>query len=275
MKLSISRAWNAAMGLVQANMGVVAVMAGVFFFLPNLAIVLLMPDMATSMAIEPGTEDPAEVLNQFSEFYAGVWVPMLLVFVAQAIGTLAMLALLRGENRPTVGEALGIGAVGLLTYIGATILVYIALGLVIGIVMGVAIASEITALAVILGILAFVGFVYAAIKISLLAPVIAIERMYNPFSALLRSWKLTKGNSIRLLAFYILFFLAVGVVGFVILLVVTLVFGIAGGDIAVTGVGVFNAILTTVYLVLILGVLAGVHRQLAGPDAEVVSEDFE
>ena len=141
--------------------------------------------------------------------------------------------------------------------------------------MGVAIASEITALAVILGILAFVGFVYAAIKISLLAPVIAIERMYNPFSALLRSWKLTKGNSIRLLAFYILFFLAVGVVGFVILLVVTLVFGIAGGDIAVTGVGVFNAILTTVYLVLILGVLAGVHRQLAGPDAEVVSEDFE
>ena len=133
MKLSISRAWNDAMGLVQANMGVVAVMAGVFFFLPNLAIVLLMPDMATSMAIEPGTEDPAEVLNQFSEFYAGVWVPMLLVFVAQAIGTLAMLALLRGENRPTVGEALGIGAVGLLTYIGATILVYIALGLVIGI----------------------------------------------------------------------------------------------------------------------------------------------
>ena len=274
MKLDINRAWTDALNLIQSNLAVVAIVAGVFFFLPYFALTLLMPDMAQSMVFEPN-DDPSVALEQITALYADIWLPMLLVFVAQAIGTLALLALLRGEGRPTVGQALGIGGVGLLTYIAATIIIYAAMVLIIGIVMGIAIASGVTALAVVIGILAFVGFIYAAIKLSLMAPVIAIDRVYNPITAITRSWRLTKGNSLRLFAFYVLLVIALVVVSMVLGMIVMLVFGLMGEEVALIGSGFVNSALNAVYLVLFLGVLAAIHRQLAGPDAQVVSETFE
>ena len=274
MKLDINRAWTDALNLMQSNLAVVAVVAGVFFFLPYFALTLLMPDMAQSMVFEPN-DDPSVALEQITALYADIWLPMLLVFVAQAIGTLALLALLRGEGRPTVGQALGIGGVGLLTYIAATIIIYAAMVLIIGILMGIAIASGVTALAVVIGILAFVGFIYAAIKLSLMAPVIAIDRVYNPITAITRSWRLTKGNSLRLFAFYVLLVIALVVVSMVLGMIVMLIFGLMGEEVALIGSGFVNSALNAVYLVLFLGVLAAIHRQLAGPDAQVVSETFE
>lgn len=275
MKLDINQAWSDTLNLIQANIGVVAIVAGVFFFLPYFALVLFMPDMAQSMALEPNPDDPAAAFDQVMALYADIWLPMLLVFIAQAIGTLALLALLRAEARPTVGEALKIGVVGLLTYIAANIVLYIVIGIVVGAVMGIAIASGIVALAVILGIVFFVGFIYIAIKFSLLAPVIAIDNVYNPIKALARSWRLTKGNSLRMLAFYVLLIIALLVVSLVLGLIVALIFGLAGDEIALIGGGMINSALNAVYVVLMLGVLAAVHRQLAGPDAAAVSEDFE
>ena len=49
MKLDMNRAWTDALSLIQANLGVVAIVAGVFFFLPYLAFMLLMPDAMASM----------------------------------------------------------------------------------------------------------------------------------------------------------------------------------------------------------------------------------
>ncbi|GAB5348219.1 glycerophosphoryl diester phosphodiesterase membrane domain-containing protein [Alteriqipengyuania sp. 357] len=274
MKLDINRAWTDALTLIQSNIGVVAIVGGVFFFLPYFAMMLLMPDMAQSMTFEPN-EDPSVAMEQITALYADIWLPMLLVFIAQAVGTLSLLALLRDQNRPTVGQALGIGGVGLLTYIAATILLYLAFVVVVGIVMGIAIASGITALAVVLGILAFIGFVYVAIKLSLMAPVIAIDKVYNPLTAITRSWRLTKGNSLRLLAFYVLLTIALAVVSMVLGLIVMLVFGLMGEEVALIGSGFVNSALNAVYVVLFLGILAAIHRQLAGPDAETVSETFE
>ena len=48
-----------------------------------------------------------------------------------------------------------------------------------------------------------------------------------------------------------------------------------GAGLAAIGAGMFNAILNAVYVVIMLGVLAAVHRQLAGPDTEAVTETFE
>ena len=275
MKLDINRAWTDALSLIQSNLSVVAVVAGVFFFLPYLALMLLMPDMAMTMEIEPGTEDPTEILNQLSAFYADIWPYMLLLAVAQTVGTLALLALLRADGRPTVGEALVTGAIGFLSYLGAMIIFYIGAVVVAGLLLGGAIASDITALAVIVGIALFVGIIYLAIKFSLLAPVIAIERNYNPFTALIRSWRLTKGNSLRLFAFYVLLVIALAVISMVLSLIVMLVFGLMGSETMMIGSGLVNSALNAVYIVLMLGILAAVHRQLAGPDAEAESETFE
>lgn len=275
MKLDINRAWSEALDLIQTNLSVVAVVAGVFFFLPYLAFVLFMPDMATAMSIESNPQDPTAAFEQIMALYADIWWMIALLTVAQTIGTLALLALLRADNRPTVGEAIAIGAIGFLTSIAATLVFYIGFSVVATVILGVAMAINITALTVILGIAIFIALIYFAIKLSLLAPVIAIEKVYNPFAALMRSWRLTKGNSLRLFAFFALLIIAVVVVSMVLGLIVGLAFGLAGGEVARIGNGLLNSLLNAVYVVLMLGVLAAVHRQLAGPDAEVVSETFE
>lgn len=275
MKLDINRAWSEALDLIQTNLSVVAVVAGVFFFLPYLAFVLFMPDMATAMSIESNPQDPTAAFEQIMALYADIWWMIALLTVAQTIGTLALLALLRADNRPTVGEAIAIGAIGFLTSIAATLVFYIGFSVVATVILGVAMAINVTALTVILGIVIFIALIYFAIKLSLLAPVIAIEKVYNPFAALMRSWRLTKGNSLRLFAFFALLIIAVVVVSMVLGLIVGLAFGLAGGEVARIGNGLLNSLLNAVYVVLMLGVLAAVHRQLAGPDAEVVSETFE
>lgn len=274
MKLDMNRAWTDALGLIQSNIGVVAVVAGVFFFLPYLAFALLMPDMATTMNFEP-SEDPSVAMDQIMALYGEIWWAILLLAVTQTIGTLALLAMLQAEDRPTVGEAIGIGAVGFLTYFVATIVAYIGFGILGGLLFGVAVASQITALAVIVGLIVFIAIVYIAIKFSLLTPVIAIDKVFNPFKALARSWRLTKGNSLRILAFFLLLIVAAIVISLVLSLLVTLIFGLAGPEVSAIGVGMFNAVLNAVYVVLMLGVLAAIHRQLAIPDADPADETFE
>jgi|TARA_R100000049_G_C1954374_1_gene105922 hypothetical protein len=274
MKLDMNRAWTEALSLIQANIGVVATVAGVFFFLPYLAFALLMPEMA-NFAIEPNSEDPTAAFEQVTALYADIWWIMLLLVVAQTVGTLALLALLRAENRPTVGQAITVGAIGFLTSIAATIVLYIGVGVIGGVLMGVAIASKVTALAVVLGIVLFVAFIYLMVKFSLLAPVIAIDKVYNPFTALLRSWRLTKGNSVRLFFFYLLLLIALVVVSGVIGLIVMLVFGLMGDEVMLVGSGLINSAVNAVVIVLMLAILAAVHRQLAGPSAQSVGETFE
>ncbi|KPM21629.1 glycerophosphoryl diester phosphodiesterase membrane domain-containing protein [Citromicrobium bathyomarinum] len=274
MKLDMNRAWTEALSLIQANIGVVATVAGVFFFLPYLAFALLMPETA-NFAVEPNPDDPTAAFDQVMALYADIWWIMLLLIVAQTVGTLALLALLRADNRPTVGQAITVGAIGFLTSIAATIILYIGVGVIGGVLMGVAIASKITALAVILGLLLFVAFIYLMVKFSLLAPVIAIDKVYNPLTALLRSWRLTKGNSVRLFFFYLLLFIALVVVSGVIGMIVMLVFGLMGEEVMLIGSGLINSAVNAVVIVLMLGVLAAVHRQLAGPSAESMGETFE
>ncbi|MEL7736769.1 hypothetical protein AAG614_00150 [Citromicrobium bathyomarinum] len=274
MKLDMNRAWTEALSLIQANIGVVATVAGVFFFLPYLAFALLMPETA-NFAVEPNSDDPTAAFDQVMALYADIWWIMLLLIVAQTVGTLALLALLRADNRPTVGQAITVGAIGFLTSIAATIILYIGVGVIGGVLMGIAIASKITALAVILGLLLFVAFIYLMVKFSLLAPVIAIDKVYTPLTALLRSWRLTKGNSVRLFFFYLLLFIALVVVSGVIGMIVMLVFGLMGEEVMLIGSGLINSAVNAVVIVLMLGVLAAVHRQLAGPSAESMGETFE
>ena len=135
MKLDINRAWTDAINLIQTNLSVVAVVAGVFFFLPYLAFVLFMPDVS-AMGIESNPQDPTAAFNQVMALYADIWWMVALLTIAQTIGTLALLALLRAGNRPTVGQAIAIGAIGFLTSIAATIIFYIGFSVVAGLILG-------------------------------------------------------------------------------------------------------------------------------------------
>ena len=138
MKLEMNRAWGQAMALIGAKKDVVFVVAGVLFFLPYLIFLMAMPQVAAMS--DPATAEAA--FEQMGAFYADAWWAMLLISILQGIGMLGLLALLTDHRRPTVGEALKIGASKILSYLAAYILLAIAVGMVAMLLIGGAAATH-------------------------------------------------------------------------------------------------------------------------------------
>lgn len=276
MKFDMSAAWNEAVRLLQLNRDVVLVIAGVFFFLPYAVFMVIMGDQMAALEAGAGSgdADPQVAMAALMGFYGSIWWIVLLVTLFQAIGMLGLLALLKGRSRPTVGEALTIGLKSVLPYLGAQILFALAVVLLVSIPIAIGAAGSVGA-GVIVGIFAAVALCYLFAKFSLVAPVIVIDRVANPFAALARSWRLTKGNSVRLFLFYFLLILAIMVVGTVASIVVGLVLALAGPETALVGNSLVAALLNAVWATLFLAVLAAAHRQLAGHPAQEVRETFE
>ena len=275
MKFDMGAAWNEAMRLIAANRQVVAIVAGVFFFLPYLAFMLLfMNQMEALEAAQMANPNPEAVGAAMMAFYGQIWWAILLMVVIQAIGMLGLLALLTDRSRPTVGEALSIGAKLFLPYLGAQLVVSVVLGIMMLLPFAVGAAVSVTA-GVLLGLIAIVALCYLFTKFMLVPPVIAIERETNPLTALGRSWRLTKGNSVRLFFFMVLLLIAIVVIGGVVSMVVGLVFALFGATAALIGQAIVSGLLNAIWVVLFLAVLAAIHHQLAGPSTETVRETFE
>ena len=259
MKFDMSAAWTEAMAMFNANREVLLVVAGIFFFLPAVLQGFVMPPLQGLLT----TSDPDAMQQQVIAFYRSYGWLFALVILAQIAGTLALLVLLRDQRRPTVGEAIRQGFAGLLPTIGA----YLLLGLTVfvGIVVVVFAGLAAPVLGAVLSLIAAIGLIYAMIRLSLLLPVIAIEQVRNPVTALRRSWAETQGNVGRLLAFFLLLFVAYMVV----LLVVGMVAGASGmllGEAGALIVGsVVSGLIAAVATTIFTAVQAAIHRQLAGP----------
>lgn len=268
MKFSMSEAWRDATAMMSANREVLLVIAGIFFLLPSLATALTMPSLQQSMMADPTTASAAVM-----ELYAGWWWLLLLVLLAQLVGYLAMLALLRDSSRPTVSEALRTGLAGLLPAIGMYLIVGV-VGFAIMLVVGLLAAAS-PPLGFVLILAAVIGAVYVMVKLSLALPVIAIEKISSPIAAMTRSWRLTRRNSLRLFVFYMLLVIVYLVISMILGAVLGLVFALAGGSTALLLNGLVSGILSCILTVVFVAVIAAVHRQLAGPSAEAVSATFE
>lgn len=271
MKFDSNRAWKEATAAVNANRDVLFAIAGVFILLPSLAFGLLFPQPAATT--EMTSEQAASMLLAF---YQGAMPWLVPMAILQAVGSLSLLTLFTDRRRPTVGEAIRRGATGLLSYLGAQLLVGFALGAIAVLALALATATGLIALAVVLWIAIAVAAVYIAVKTSLTAPVIMVEGVRNPVAALRRSWTLTKGNSARIAVFYAL----LGLVFIIAISIISALIGIVAGLIAgPDGARVVNVIVSstlgatmTLYFI---SVVAAIHRQLAGPSPEAVGATFE
>jgi hypothetical protein len=259
MKFDSNRAWREATASASANREMLLALAGVFFLLPGFASVLFLSDFQADMMANFGNPAAAErIMAGMTGPVVGFW---LVSFLLQAIGYLAMLAL------PTViGAALLVFSGYILAIVILTLLAA-ALGSV----------ANVGALAGILVAALLATVIYVMVKLSLTLPVIVIENVKNPGSALVRSWRLTKGNSMRLLVFYLLLGLAylviVMVIGMVSMSAVALVAG--QGKISLMIGGLISGIIGAAASALLTSVLAAIHRQLAGPSPETISTTFE
>jgi len=272
MKFDASRAWKEASEAVTANREVLFAIAGVFILLPTLAFSILFPQP------EPPAGLKGEAAVQFALDYYGSIAPWVIgMGVVQAIGTLSMLTLFTDRSRPTVSEALRRGLGGLLPYFGAQLLLGLGIGLGGGVLIGMAGAIGAKALVGIIVILVIVVAAYAAVKTSLVSPVIMVEGVRNPVLALQRSWHLTKGNSGRIALFYLM-------VGLAFLVGLMVVMMVIGAILALTlGMGeptrmiaaVFSGVMGTAMTIYFVSILASVHRQLAGPSRETIGATFD
>jgi len=266
--------------MLSANRDTVLAMVGLFFFLPYFALALIAPEAINPTPVEapPGT-DPEVAMNAafsaLADNYAANWPLFLILSVAQFIGTLSLLALLTDRARPTVGEALQRGLKSTPSYLAAQILVALFAGVVVGLPLGILGQFVPPAVVVLVGFFLIIVVLYLFVKFSLIAPVIAIENQLNPITAMRRSWALTKGNSFRLVGFFLLLIVAIGIVSVLVTSVLALVLSAFGESVANIGNGIVSGLANAVVAALLLTVLAAVHRQLAGPSNEAISETFE
>lgn len=263
MKLDMSAAWSQAVAMLKANRDLIAIVAGVFFFLPYCAMMLMMPDLQATLPVSDPNADPQVMIDALMEFYSRIWLPLVAIMVFQAIGSLALLALLRDSTRPTLGEAFKLALIAFLPYIAAQLILGLAVGLIGAVLIGGAIAVN-EALGVLMIFVVMIGAIYAMVKFSLTTPVIAVERVYNPVAALARSWRLTKGNSLRIFFFFVLIVLAGLILVSIIQAIFGLVFALFGAEGALIGNGIVSSALNAAFSTVLLAVLAATHRQLAG-----------
>ncbi|MCR9179432.1 MAG: glycerophosphoryl diester phosphodiesterase membrane domain-containing protein [Erythrobacteraceae bacterium] len=278
-KLDMGRAWTEATGLIGSNRDTIGALAGLFFFLPSFAAALFAPEMINPPEPAPVNADPQvamqAMIDQMGAFYADNWLLFLGVTIAGFVGSMSMLALLSDRGNPTVGEALGKGLKSIPSYIAAQLLSAMAAGLVIGLPLGLIAAFAPPALTLVAGLVLVVLAVYVFVKFALIAPVIAIDEERNPIAAIARSWRLTRGNSLRILAFFALLFVTIVIIGALVQGILMLILSAIGGVVANIGTGLVSALINTVITVIFLVVLAAIHRQLAGASPERLAETFE
>lgn len=260
MKLDMNAAWNEAVAMVRANFEVMAIIAGVFFFLPTLAAVFAVTPVETVPQ-----DAAAEVhLKAMTDYFSANAVPLTLMTLAQAVGMIALISLLRDTGKPTVGETIKTGFIGLLPYAASQLIFGFSAVLAVALLVGVPEALGISVLTLLGMLVALVLLVYAIVKLSLTIPVVALEKQMNPIAVLRRSWELTRGNSLRLLGFYLLLFVAYIAITLVVTLVFGLLFSMLGdGTAAKVANGSLDGVLGAGGSLVFAAILAAIHRQLS------------
>lgn len=279
MKFDMNAAWREATGMIAANREVLTIVAGVFFLLPSLASVWFMSDM--QIALMDSLQNPENAKRLINGIGAAAWLTGIVSTLLQIMGFMALLSLFRDDGRPTVGRAIGNAFKGLPTLIAAIILSFFATMLVFSLVAILGLAAG--PLAFLVPLMAMALFVFIPVKLSLTMPVIMIEKFVNPVSALVRSWQLTNGNTLRLLGFYLLLMTGYIVISIMWISILGVLLGIGQftsdslvpGSTALIAIGLSSGLIGAAVSVLLSATLAAVHRQLAGPSAEAISRTFE
>lgn len=268
MKFESNRAWEDAVQLVSTNREVLAVLAGIFFLLPGLVMSFFFADTQTAIMADPmnAAENLGSELNSFVA-------TALTLGLLQLAGYMALLALLTDRTRPTVGEAIATGFKSLPSLIGAVLIFlvgYLLSVVVFGTIGGLlGMIGALRALIVVGTALSLFAICYVMTRLSQTVAAIVIERSLNPFTALRRSWQLTKGNGMRLFGFYLLLAIAYMVIAIVMYLAVSALFAVAG-KLDKTGfmvMALVTGVIGAGFNALFTAIIAAIHRQLAGPSA--------
>jgi hypothetical protein len=271
-KLDTNAAWQSAHAAVSGNREALLAIAGVFFFLPSLAFVLLYPE--PPIAQQAMTAEQAWAF--FETFYRESLPFTLAMSLAQTVGAMAILRLFAGPRRSTVGDAIARGAVDAIVFMASVFAASVLFSIVASLIFAVFALTGLKAVAAAVVALLMAVALYLFFRLILVMPAIAVEGLPSPLLSFRRSWELTRGNAGRIAVFLILLLLAyavvTGVASAVLGLGLALVLGAAGAKIAV---GIVTSALGAIFTLYVFAAIAAIHRQLAGPAPEDLRRTFD
>lgn len=236
-KFDKSAAWDDVKRLLGAHPSLVAAIAGVFIFLPQLLLSMVTPvqDPAASALLTPEQQLALmqSTLTQILPF-------ALIAGVITAVGNAAILRLWLSRTEISVGDALKTG---------------------LGLVITIFIIQVLTSIGMFFGLLLFIlPGIYLWVRWSVATAYAVDMNERNPLAAMGASWRLTKGNVFSIFLFVLLLMIALTVI----LIMLTLLSS-AFALIPVVGLFVTQALqafLATVASVVFIAVVAATYRQL-------------
>lgn len=206
MKLNIGRVLSTAWAMTKQRFWLLVGMWAVFFGIQaiyfTVAGTFLLGSTMAFGAVGAGLDSPEAILGSMSIgvillgtiFYVGYFV---ILFASQAASAILGSPLESGN----FGEALGKGFRSGLTLLGVTILMVILYLIFAAVYSLILVAlSFLGDAAGLVGALLFIPVgIYLALRFAVLMPVVAVERVYNPITAIRRTWEVTSGNVLGIL----------------------------------------------------------------------------
>ncbi len=236
VKFDMGAAWDDATTLVKAHLPLTGILAGIFLFLPGMALALLGPLPLTPPA--NATSDQLMGLMMADMRQQLPW--LLAVALASTLGSVAILRLWLARSGTSVGEALTFAFMMIPTLLAVFVIQSFLFGIAL--------------------LLLIVPAIYLIGRFAAVYPLIADRNLKNPIEALQGSWQLTRGNGWRVALFVILFMIVLLVVS-AIVGSVTGLFGARGSFGHLIGSAISSAV-SAGFGLLNTAVIASIYRQL-------------
>lgn len=238
VKFDMGAAWDDTQQLLKSHTALVVTIAGVFLFLPALAVAWFGP-----VPIEPpANADFNQIMESTRESFRQMIPGQIAVGLCALVGTAGILRLWLSRTGTSVGEALTFALMVFPTMLAIQILCGFAIGF------G--------------AILLILPGIYLIGRLALVAPVVADRGVYNPLEAIRTSWDLTRNNGWAIFFFLFLVGLVIVIAGLIVGGVVSVIAGSRPGVGRMLG-GFIEAAFGAIGGLVSIAVAAAAYRQLA------------
>jgi len=272
MQVSVSKVWGTVLEIVKARLGSLVGLWLVYFAIQMFVSAVAFMFIGASVSVAALEGDP----NALGAMGLGMLLFMAIIYLGYVYIASAQSAAMSRMASPLVqtsfGDAFSSGFANGLTLLGTTVLLL--LGYLVGLLVlgmvgeGVAMAGVIAqgvwsiALAALL--------IYLACRLIILPPVVAVEGVRNPITAIVRSWQLTKGKVLGIfLSLLVYIAIAIVAVGVPFAMFFGTIIGLSQGDVGPAIGAIFGMVVIFAVLAVLLAVLgstfgAVVHSELVG-----------
>jgi hypothetical protein len=296
--VDIGRVFSTSFAMFRQRFWVLLGMWAVFFAIQTAASMVLgiglgVAGLAGAAALgSSGFDDPAAMddVGMMAGLGVGMVVFMVLFYGAYIVILLAqqaaMVTLASPLEEPIFGLALRRGFKSALPFIGIVLLLVLAYGVIM--LLSLAVAGAVGAAVsgsaggVVGTLLIGVGMIFFACRFAVLVPVVAVDEVYNPVTAIRRSWAVTQGKALSILLALLGFgAITLAVLGLPLLMIIGAAAGLEGaaepsvGAIAVIIIAGLALIpLFMAYSIYVSAFTASLHVEVTGGGAERLEEVF-